>query len=149
MIEGVDPSGASLLATIHAAAFDAAWTEAEIGKLMNNPTVFVLIARNPAPQGFVMAWAAGGDSEILTLAVVPDARRRGIGASLVTAAGVAALVRGASTMHLEVAETNQAARALYAKLGYVEAGRRGAYYASAQGAVDALVLRRDLPRPLV
>jgi ribosomal-protein-alanine N-acetyltransferase len=149
MIESVDAGAANLLAELHSAAFTPPWSEAELAKLMTNPTVFVLVSRNPAPQGFVMAWSAGGDSEILTLAVHPDARRRGVGAALVTAAGVAALVRGAATMHLEVAETNHAARALYAKLGYVEAGRRGAYYAGDSGAVDALVLRRDLPRPLV
>jgi ribosomal-protein-alanine N-acetyltransferase len=149
MIEGAGADAASLLAELHAAAFNPPWNETEIAKLIANPTVFVLVSRNLALQGFVMAWAAGGDSEILTLAVRPDARRRGVGASLVTAAGVTALVRGAATMHLEVAETNHAARGLYAKLGYIEAGRRGAYYAGDNGAVDALVLRRDLPRPLV
>lgn len=149
MIDGAGPDDAGLLAGLHAQAFDAPWSEAEIAKLLANPTAFALVARNPAPGGFVLAWAAGGDSEILTLAVAPSARRRGVGASLVAAAGVAALARGAATMHLEVAETNHAARALYAKLGYVEAGRRGAYYPGAEAAVDALVLRRDLPRPLV
>lgn len=149
MIEGADPDAAALLAHLHASAFPTPWSDSEIAKLMANPTVFVLVSRNPAPQGFVMAWAAGGDSEILTLAVTPEARRKGVGASLVSAAGVAALMRGASTMHLEVSVDNEAARALYAKLGYVEAGRRGGYYAAESGAVDALVLRRDLPRPLV
>lgn len=149
MIEGADPAAAALLAQLHAAAFAAPWSEGEIAKLMANQTVFVLLSRNPAPQGFIMAWAAGGDSEILTLAVTPEARRKGVGASLVSAAGVAALMRGAATMHLEVAVSNEAARGLYAKLGYVEAGRRGGYYAGASGAEDALVLRRDLPRPLV
>ena len=94
-----------------------------------------------------MAWAAAGDAEMLTVAVVPEARRRGLGAALVTAAGVAALVRGAASMHLEVAENNEAARALYAKLGYEEAGRRHAYYAGEGGSVDAIVMRRTLPRP--
>ena len=95
-----------------------------------------------------MAWTAAGDAEILTVAVVPEARRKGVGASLVTSAGVAALVRGAASMHLEVAETNDAARALYAKLGYEEAGRRHAYYGGEGGSIDAIVMRRSLPRPL-
>lgn len=149
MIEATDASAAEMLAELHARAFPAPWTATEIAKLLDNPAVFAILARDKAPQGFVMAWAAAGDSEILTLAVVPDARRKGIGASLVTAAGVAALVRGAATMHLEVAENNDAARALYAKLGYAEAGRRGAYYAGEGGSVDALVLKRELPRPVV
>jgi ribosomal-protein-alanine N-acetyltransferase len=100
-------------------------------------------------MGFVMAWAAGGDAELLTVAVVPEARRRGVGAALVTSAGVAALIRGAASMHLEVAETNTAAHALYVKLGYEEAGRRHAYYGGEGGSVDAIVMRRALPRPPV
>ena len=138
-----------MLAALHARAFPKGWSEAEIAKLMENPAVFAILSRDPEPQGFVMAWAAATDAEILTLAVVPEARRKGVGASLVTSAGVAALVRGAAAMHLEVAENNDAARALYRKLGYEEAGRRNAYYAGEGGAVDALVLRRALPRPHV
>lgn len=149
MIESVNKEVAALLASLHARAFPAPWSEAEIAKLLDNPAVFALLSSDAEPQGFVMAWAAAGDAEILTLAVAPEMRRRGVGASLVTAASVAALVRGAASMHLEVAETNAAARALYKKLGYAEAGRRAAYYSGEGGGGDALVLRRTLPRPLV
>ncbi len=149
MIEAVGIDAAALLAELHARAFDKPWTEAELAKLLDNQAVFALVARAGAPQGFALAWAAAGDAELLTVAVVPEARRRGVGASLVTAAGVAALVRGASHMHLEVSENNAAARALYVKLGYEEAGRRHAYYGGEGGAVDAIVMRRALPRPVV
>ena len=149
MIEAVGIDAAPLLAELHARAFDKPWTQIELAKLLDNQAVFALIARAGAPQGFVLAWAAAGDAEILTVAVVPEARRKGVGASLVTAAGVAALVRGASHMHLEVAEDNAAARALYLKLGYEVAGRRHAYYGGEGGAVDAVMMRRALPRPVV
>ncbi|MGE0742972.1 MAG: ribosomal protein S18-alanine N-acetyltransferase [Hyphomonadaceae bacterium] len=149
MIEPVGADACELLADLHALAFGQPWTAAEMAKLLANDAVFALLSRAQAAQGFVMAWAAAGDAEILTVAVVPEARRRGVGAALVTAAEVSALVRGAASMHLEVAETNDAARALYAKLGYEEAGRRHAYYSGEGGAVDAIVMRRILPRPVV
>ena len=149
MMEQADASQAELLASLHARAFPKPWSAAEIAKLMENPSVFAILSRDPEPQGFVIAWAIAADSEILTLAVTPDARRKGIGSALVTAASVAALVRGAATMHLEVGETNAAALALYKKLGFEQAGRRSAYYAGEGGAVDALVMRRNLPRPAV
>jgi ribosomal-protein-alanine N-acetyltransferase len=149
VIEAARAEQAELLGELHARAFDKAWSAAEIAKLMENTAVFALISRGEDAQGFVMAWAAAGDAELLTVAVVPEARRKGVGASLVTSAGVAALVRGAASMHLEVAEDNAAARALYAKLGYEEAGRRHAYYAGEGGSVDAIVMRRNLPRPVV
>lgn len=149
MIEAVSASAAELLAGLHARAFDRPWSASEIAKLLENAAVFALIARADEAHGFAMAWAAAGDAELLTVAVVPEARRKGVGASLVTAAGVTALVRGAASMHLEVAEDNDAARALYRKLGYEEAGRRHAYYAGEGGSVDAIVMRRTLPRPVV
>ena len=149
MIEAVGIDAAAQLADLHARAFDKPWSEAELAKILDNQATFALIARAGAPQGFVIAWAAAGEAEILTVAVVPEARRKGVGASLVTAAGVTALVRGASYMHLEVAENNLAARALYLKLGYEEAGRRNAYYAGEGGAVDAVMMHRALPRPVV
>lgn len=151
MIEAAAATASELLASLHARAFPKKpWSAIEIAKLMENQAVFVLMHGNGAePNGFVMAWAAAGDSELLTVAVVPEARRRGVGAALVTSAGVAALVRGAASMHLEVAEDNEGARALYRKLGYEEAGRRHAYYAGEGGSVDAIVMRRALPRPAV
>ncbi len=150
MIEAAPATASDLLAALHARAFPKPWSATEIAKLMENQAVFALVHGNGAEaQGFVMGWTAAGDSEVLTVAVVPEARRKGFGAALVTAAGVAALVRGAKSIHLEVAEDNIAARALYAKLGYEEAGRRHAYYAGEGGSIDAIVMRRDLPRPTV
>jgi len=147
MIEAVGADAAELLGQLHARAFDKPWSTAEIAKLLTNPAVFAVLARDAEPQGFAMGWAAAGDAELLTIAVIPDARRRGVGASLADAAGVAALARGAATMHLEVAEDNSAGRALYAKLGYEEVGRRPAYYAGNGRPVDAIVMKRALQQP--
>lgn len=149
MIIAADASSAARLAALHARAFAKAWSEPEIAKLLENPAVFAIVSYAQDDQGFAMGWAAAGDAELLTVAVVPEARRRGVGASLVTSIGVAALVRGAASMHLEVSEDNEAARALYRKLGYEEAGRRRGYYATEGGWIDAIVMRRTLPRPVV
>ncbi|MFT3728504.1 MAG: ribosomal protein S18-alanine N-acetyltransferase [Terricaulis sp.] len=149
MIEAVGADAAELLAALHAQAFPRPWSASEIAKLLENPAVFALTHGKPQAQAFAMGWTAAGDAELLTVAVVPDARRRGLGAALVTAVGVAALVRGAASMHLEVAEDNDAARALYEKLGYKQVGRRPAYYAGERGPIDAIVMRRTLPRPIV
>lgn len=149
MIEQVNADAADLLASLHARAFDKPWTAAEIAKMLDNQAVFAIVSRKKEPQGFIMGWAAAVDSEILTLAVTPAARRKGVATALINAAGATALVRGAATMHLEVAETNEGAIALYSRLGFEPAGRRHAYYAGEGGSVDALVLQRKLPRPLV
>lgn len=141
ILRALAPGDAGLLAPLHAAAYDRPWSAAEIEALARTPGVAVLAVHDAAgaPQGFVMARRVADEAEILTLAVAPGARRRGVARVLVEAA--AGL--GAASLFLEVAADNAAARALYAAAGFVEVGRRRGYYARADGPpVDALVLRR-------
>lgn len=145
MIEFADATEAEALAHLHASAFERPWDAAEITTLLANRARFALLARTPAPSGFIIAAAAGGEAEILTLAVAPDARRNGLGAALVEAAAGAAARRDASALFLEVAEDNHPARALYAKLGFETAGGRPDYYAGAKAGVSAIIMRRALP----
>ena len=136
-------------AAIHAEAFagphDAPWSAAAIAALLQQPGVFTVYARD----GFILMRAVAGEAEILTLAVRPGARRAGVGAGLVREGLVGAMELGATRVFLEVAEDNAAARALYARAGFAEAGRRRGYYAGADGARrDALILATDLAAPL-
>lgn len=147
MIAAIGADSAELLAAVHARAFEKPWSAADIARLLETPSAFAIVSQESEPQGFVLAWAPAPDAEILTLAVTPEARRRGVGSALVNAAGAAALMRGAASLSLDVADDNTAARALYAKLGFAEVARRNAYYERASGRVDALILRRALPRP--
>lgn len=141
MIVQAGAEACEALAAIHAEAFPRAWSAEEFARLLANPAAFALTERGG--QGFVLAWAIAGEAEILTLAVAPVARRRGLGGALVTEAARLAHELGAITMHLEVAADNAAARALYAKLGFVQTGSRPGYYAEV--GVNALVMARALP----
>ena len=143
----VQSSEAPALAAVHAAAFDEAWSEAAIGALLAAPGVLAFAGGAPGrPAGFILCRMAGDEAEILTLATRPRLRRRGVGATLLTAAIEAVSARGARGLFLEVAADNLAARALYAKAGFVVVGARAGYYRRGKGAVDAMVLRRDLNR---
>ncbi|WP_372617159.1 GNAT family N-acetyltransferase [Falsiroseomonas sp.] len=134
---------APALAALHAATFPAGerWGPDAIRLMLEMPGAFGLLLPG---RGFVLARVAADEAEILTLAVVPQARRQGEGGALLAAAMTQAVVRGATAMFLEVAEGNAAARALYGAAGFAEAGRRRRYYA---GGADALVLRRELAAP--
>jgi ribosomal-protein-alanine N-acetyltransferase len=89
---------------------------------------------------------AGGEAELLTLAVDPPRQGRGTGGRLVARFLAEAGRRGAARAFLEVAEDNAAARALYARAGFAVAGRRPGYYRHPDGRrIDALVMGRDLP----
>lgn len=131
------------LATIHAEAFDAPWDEASLSALLASPGVFAV----EDADGFILIRVVADEAEILTLAVRPAARRGGLGRRLVEAAVVRTAALGAERVFLEVAEDNAAARALYARTGFVEAGRRRGYYARTDGSrEDALVLTLNFSR---
>lgn len=126
-------------ARIHAAAFPPAerWGEDAIALLLGLPGSY---AHHIPDIGFVLARVAADEAEILTLAVVPEARGQGHGAVLLMTAMAGAVARGARSMFLEVSMANVPARKLYAGGGFAEVGRRPRYYADGS---DALVLRRD------
>jgi ribosomal-protein-alanine N-acetyltransferase len=129
------------LAALHHSSFPDPWDAAAIADLLAGPGVYVF----HLPDGFIMARAAAGEAEILTLAVAPAARGRGLGRALLQAAIAHAAAMGVESMFLEVGTDNPAALALYAGMGFAPVGRRKAYYVShAAGSQDALVLRRAL-----
>lgn len=133
---------AAALAALHAAAFESPWSAGELAALLASPGVFALAEPG---EGFVLARVAADEAEILTLAVAPGARRRGLGRRLTEAAAELAAARGAASLFLEVAEDNAAGRGLYAAAGFAETGRRPGYYARpGAAAVDALILVRKV-----
>jgi len=139
------PQQAPAMASAHALAFDAPWSEADFAELMENPGVFGFVALGEDPLGVVLCGVAAGQAEILTIAVPPWARRKGIARSLLAAAIAAAGQAGAQEMFLEVDVANAAAIALYESFGFERAGLRKAYYdRGASMRADALVMRLDL-----
>jgi ribosomal-protein-alanine N-acetyltransferase len=131
---------APALAALHAAAFPPAqaWGADTVALLLALPGAFGLWREG---AGLVLARMAGDEAEILTFGVVPEARRRGHGGSLLREAIGAARAKGAGAMFLEVAAGNAPALALYAREGFAEVARRRRYYSDG---ADALVLRREL-----
>jgi ribosomal-protein-alanine N-acetyltransferase len=136
---------AEAMAAVHVAALDSPWSAQEIAGLMNDSGSYAqLVEVANEVAGFILCRAVAGEAEILTLAVRPTHRRRGVARALVDAAASAPGVR---TVFLEVAADNAAAIALYAGAGFAQVGSRLGYYARhGVPAADALVLRRDLNR---
>ncbi len=147
---------AGALARIHAAAFAGEgrpWSGPEILALLGEPVVAVRLAHRQraepggglAPSGFALYRAVAGEAELLTISVLPEARRSGIGAGLLAACEDGARASGAARLFLEVAEGNIAARALYDRAGYRECGRRKGYYQRPDGSRDdAVVMEKAL-----
>jgi [ribosomal protein S18]-alanine N-acetyltransferase len=101
------------------------------------------------PVGFALALDLGIESEIVSLGVVRDRRRAGIGSALLDAVCLEARLRGAEHVVLEVAVDNDTAGALYARKGFTVVGRRRDYYRQAGRSVDALILHLALATALL
>ena len=78
--------------------------------------------------GFIVARCIDQEWELENVAVRPTSRRQGLGRALVERLLRVAHEASAARLFLEVRESNQAARGLYSQLGFLETGRRPAYY---------------------
>ena len=148
-----------VLAALHALSFadglgGEVWSAAAIERILDLPTSFGILATEPVepagapvPLGFALGRRAVDEAEVLTLGVVPTARRRGLARALLAALMAQAAAGDARRLYLEVAEDNRAALALYAQAGLSEVGRRPGYYRRAGARADALVLACDLIAP--
>jgi ribosomal-protein-alanine N-acetyltransferase len=144
VIRHAGPEATELLAGLHAKAFDSTeiWDRSAFDSLLDGPGLDALVASDDEmPLGFILIRTIAGEAEILTLAVLPAARRAGTGRALVEAGLDAARVRGAQRAFLEVSVNNMAALALYRSTGWDAAGHRTRYYKDGS---DALVLSRTL-----
>lgn len=126
------------LAALHAQCFPDPWDAKALRELFA-ADAFAF----SSDDGFVLARVAGGEAEILTLAVAPAARGKGLGRALLQAAIKRARAEGAETMFLEVGADNPAALALYAGLGFAKVGIRKSYYNGRDAAVLRLPLDGD------
>ncbi len=85
---------------------------------------------------------AGGQADVLTIAVATIRWGQGIGSELVAALLAEAARRGCTEIFLEVRADNARAQRLYQRWGFTEIGIRRGYYQPS--GTDAIVMRRDL-----
>ncbi len=131
------------MAALHALCFRTPrpWDAAEFAQFLADPLCFAL----EDAEGLLIGRTVAGEAELLTLAVAPQSRRRGVGARLVNRFLYQARCRSAETAFLEVAADNAPAIALYTAAGFAPAGRRKGYYLHPDGTrCDALVMSRPL-----
>jgi len=88
--------------------------------------------------GFALSRAGFQEEELLLFAVLPEHRRRGIGAVLLRRFAEAARGRGAQRLFLEMRRGNPAEH-LYRGFGFVPVGERPNYYRAQDGSrIDAI-----------
>ena len=137
---------AAAIAKLHAAAFRHGWSDGEIERMLLERNIVAHRAMSGRTlQGFILSRLAGGEAEILSVAVASARRGRGLARALLNLHLRRLAGLGASAVFLEVDEDNEPARRLYQRAGFREVGRRPGYYQQGRDkAATALVLRRDL-----
>lgn len=95
--------------------------------------------------GYYVAMPGVDEMHLLNLTVAPRRQRRGHARAMLGELRERALERGDRQLWLEVRQSNEAARALYARAGFVEAGVRRSYYPAAGARrEDAIVMSLQL-----
>jgi [ribosomal protein S18]-alanine N-acetyltransferase len=131
------------LADIHAACFTIPrpWSADEFAQLLAAPSSVLACA----DHGFALGRVAADEAELVTIAVVPHERRKGVARRLLDDLEGRLKNAGAARVFLEVSSENSAAIALYRAAGYDRTGRRNGYYRAPDGqTIDGLILSKPL-----
>jgi ribosomal-protein-alanine N-acetyltransferase len=134
------------LAQLHGASFHRGWGEGEFEQMLAERNTLVHRLRQGRNIiGFAVSRMAADEAEILSIAVDPKHRGRGLSRNLLLTHLGHLAGYGVRTVFLEVEENNQPARRLYDRTGFSVAGRRERYYKQPGGEqLNAVLMRRDL-----
>ena len=146
LVEPAAARDAAALAQIHGASFYRGWGESEFEHMLSERNTLVhRLKKGGKIIGFSVSRIAADEAEILSIAVSPRHRGRGLSNTLLLTHLGHLASRGVRTVFLEVEENNQPARRLYERLGFAVVGRRENYYRQGGAeATNALMMRRDL-----
>ena len=118
--------------------FSEPWSEQALALLLGETAFGVACEQDGRVIAYGGMLTVLDEGQITNIAVHPDARRQGIGRTLLTEMLRLARERGLAEISLEVRASNEAAIALYESMGFAVAGRRRHFYRDPTE--DALVM---------
>ena len=131
------------VADIERLCFSDPWSRRMLSEHLENECAATLVAQGA--DGTVLGYAGLlvvlDEGYITNVAVRPEYRRQGIAADILKVFENFARGNRLAFLTLEVRASNTAARALYEKLGYVQAGARRNYYEHPRE--DAVIMTRE------
>lgn len=133
MIEIVDTGLEHIddIAELEKQCFSIPWTSEQLASQLTDNMHICLAAVDGEGRtvGYVGLMYVLDEGYISNVAVAPAHRREGIGGMLLDTLRERAMEKGLAFLTLEVRQTNEPAKSLYKKHGYVEVGLRKGYYA--------------------
>lgn len=131
----------AVLHRIEAEAVPDAWSEGMYRDSLEQGHHSLVLEDNGELQGFaVWMQALPDEAELLNIVVKVSAQGHGLGQQLLQALLSNARSSGVERLMLEVRESNNAARRLYLRNGFIENGMRKNYYRTATGHEHAILM---------
>ena len=130
---------AELIAEIEKHCFSTPWTAEQV-KASNDSTVFFLARVDSSVVGYGGMYTVLDEGYVTNIGVLPEFRRRGIGAKIVNKLIDYAKEKYLTFISLEVRVSNTAAIELYKSFDFKEVGRRKNFYNSPKE--DAFIMTR-------
>ena len=156
MIRRITLADCDAIAALEARLFTTALDQARLTALQANSVFcgFVdLVPDQDQPQstsaddfalylgGYLLATIIDGEAEILSVGVMPDRQRQGVGRRLLQHFFDYGTSQKMASVLLEVAEDNVPALGLYSDFGFVAFGRRKGYYKQGNQKIDAIMMK--------
>ena len=131
------------IAALETQCFSDPWSESAIAPELQNPLSLWLAAEalDGTLLGYVGSQRVPPEADMMNIAVAPEARRQGIAEALIGELICCLSANGVTSLSLEERASKAAARSLYEKLGFRQAGLRPNYYFHPKE--DACILRKD------
>ena len=128
MIMPMNLSHVSQIAELEKLCFSDPWSERSIAsEIENSLSLWLVSEEDGVVLGYVGSQSVAPESDMMNLAVAPQARNRGIAQALVCALIEELKAQKMESLTLEVRVSNEPAIKLYAKLGFEIIGRRHSF----------------------
>ena len=130
------------IAELEKRCFNDPWSENSIASELNNRLSCWLVAlEGDVVIGYVGSQTVLGETDMMNIAVHPDYRNQGVAKNLIQTLMDTLSGQGSHSLMLEVRQSNEPAKNLYASLGFETVGIRKNYYRNPKE--DALILRKE------
>ena len=130
------------IAELEKRCFNDPWSENSIASELNNRLSCWLVAlEGDVVIGYVGSQTVLGETDMMNIAVHTDYRNQGVAKNLIQTLMDTLSGQGSHSLMLEVRQSNEPARNLYASLGFETVGIRKNYYRNPKE--NALILRKE------
>lgn len=121
-------------------SFADAWTELQIAEELDCERSYGLVLEigtdaEPVLVGYAFFRLLAPEAELVKICIDAGYRRQGYAAEMLAEAWTGLVANGVNVLHLEVRESNLAARKFYLGQGFVETGVRRRYYSGNEDAI--------------